>query len=163
MPVTNVEKDPQALTITVTAEFAAPPERIWALWEDPEQLQRWWGPPEWPATFTRFEFRIPGGANYVMTGPDGEASRGWWTFHEITPKSRIVLEDGWANEDGSPADMPSTRSTITFEAIDTGTRMVNETSVPTLEYFEQLIGMGVLDGAGASINQIDALLVADPA
>ena len=51
MTVTAVRKDPQALTMTVEAEFAASPERVWQLWADPRQLERWWGPPTYPATF----------------------------------------------------------------------------------------------------------------
>ena len=50
MTVTNVTKDTEALTLTLDAEFAAPPERVWQLWADPRQLERWWGPPAYPAT-----------------------------------------------------------------------------------------------------------------
>ena len=52
MTVTAVHKDPDALTMTLTAEFDASPERVWELWADPRQLERWWGPPTYPATFT---------------------------------------------------------------------------------------------------------------
>ena len=52
MTVTAVRKDPDALTMTLTAEFEASPERVWELWADPRQLERWWGPPTYPATFT---------------------------------------------------------------------------------------------------------------
>ena len=52
MTVTAVRKDPDALTMTLTAEFEASPERVWQLWADPRQLERWWGPPTYPATFT---------------------------------------------------------------------------------------------------------------
>ena len=45
MTVTAVRKDPEALTMTLTAEFDASPERVWELWADPRQLERWWGPP----------------------------------------------------------------------------------------------------------------------
>jgi hypothetical protein len=48
MPVTAVEKDLDALTMTITAEFGADAERLWALWSDPRQLERWWGPPSAP-------------------------------------------------------------------------------------------------------------------
>lgn len=158
MPVTNFEQDRDALTMTVTAEFAAAPERVWTLWEDPRQLERWWGGPEWPATFTRFDFRVGGGANYELHGPDDQVSRGWWRIREIDPAVRLVLEDGWADADGSPADMPTTVATITFESIGGGTRMVNVTAIPTPDYFEQLAGMGVEAGARASLGQIDAIL-----
>jgi uncharacterized protein YndB with AHSA1/START domain len=50
MTVTRVEKDFDSLTLTVVAEFGAPVERVWQLWADPRQLERWWGPPTHPAT-----------------------------------------------------------------------------------------------------------------
>ena len=43
-------RTPRALTMTITAEFDAPIERVWQLWADPRQLERWWGPPTYPAT-----------------------------------------------------------------------------------------------------------------
>ena len=50
MTVTSVEKDPAALTLTITSELAATVERAWQLLADPRQLERWWGPPTYPAT-----------------------------------------------------------------------------------------------------------------
>jgi len=50
MTVTSIVKDPAALTMTITSEFDAPIDRVWSLWEDPRQLERWWGPPTYPAT-----------------------------------------------------------------------------------------------------------------
>ena len=48
MTVTAVRKDPHRLTMTIEAEFDASPERVWQLWADPRQLERWWGPPTTP-------------------------------------------------------------------------------------------------------------------
>ena len=50
MPIVDIRKDPKKLTMTVTAQFAAPVARVWAAYADPRQLERFWGPPEWPAT-----------------------------------------------------------------------------------------------------------------
>ena len=54
MTVTAVRKDPQTLTMTLEAEFDASPERVWQLWADPRQLERWWArrttPPPSPST-----------------------------------------------------------------------------------------------------------------
>ena len=65
MTVTAVSKDPAALTMTLTAEFDASPERVWQLWADPRQLERWWGPPSYPATVTSHDLR-PGGRVLVL-------------------------------------------------------------------------------------------------
>jgi len=76
--VTAVQKDPAALTMTVTAEFAASPDRVWQLWADPRQLERWWGPPTYPATVDAHDFRPGGKVDYHMTGPEGDQPRSWW-------------------------------------------------------------------------------------
>jgi uncharacterized protein YndB with AHSA1/START domain len=55
MPVTDGNKDLDALTMTITAEFDGGAERIWEMWSDPRRLERWWGPPSYPATFTDHE------------------------------------------------------------------------------------------------------------
>ena len=60
MTVTSVHKDPEALTMTITAEFDATVERAWQLWADPRQLERWWGPPTYPATVVDHDL-APGG------------------------------------------------------------------------------------------------------
>ncbi len=76
MTVTAVHKDPEALTLTLTAEFDASPTRVWELWADPRQLERWWGPPTWPATFTQHDLAPGSHVAYHMTGPNGdEAAR----------------------------------------------------------------------------------------
>jgi uncharacterized protein YndB with AHSA1/START domain len=56
MTVISSTKNPEALTLTLVAEFDASPEQVWQIWEDPRQLERWWGPPTWPATIEQFEF-----------------------------------------------------------------------------------------------------------
>ena len=72
MPVTDVQHDLDALTLTITADFAAPVERVWEVYADPRQLERVWGPPGYPATFVDHDL-VPGGRmNYFMTSPDGD-------------------------------------------------------------------------------------------
>ena len=60
MTVTNVRKDPEALTMTITAELDASADRVWELWSDPRQLERWWGPTAYPATVEQHDL-TPGG------------------------------------------------------------------------------------------------------
>ena len=108
MTVIAVHKDPAALTMTLTAEFAASPARVWQLWADPRQLERWWGPPTWPATFTSHDLAPGGRVAYHMTGPDGTEAHGWWDILEADAPSRIRFRDGFAKPDGTPDDsMPS--------------------------------------------------------
>ena len=125
MTVTAVRKDPEALTLTLTAEFDASPTRVWELWADPRQLERWWGPPTYPATFTTHDLAAGGRAEYHMTGPSGDQPRGYWDVLEADPPRLLVFRDGSANADGRrTTDFPGTRWAQTIEAIDASrTRM----------------------------------------
>ena len=69
VPITSVTKDAATLTLTVVADFPVSQERLWDAYADPRQLERFWGPPTWPATFTRHDFKVGGRAEYFMTGP----------------------------------------------------------------------------------------------
>ena len=159
MPVRSITKDPKALTMTVIAEFAAPVERVWAAWADPRQLERFWGPPTWPATFTKHDF-VPGGtAAYYMTGPNGSKSHGWWRFVRVEAPRSFEIEDGFADESGKPkAEMPTTRMRIAFEPMTGGTRMTSVSTFASLADLERLVAMGVEEGLTQALNQLDGLL-----
>ena len=100
MTVTDVRKDPDALTLTITASFGAPIERVWQIWEDPRQLERWWGPPTYPATVVRHELHAGGRVTYFMTGPGGDRHHGWWAVRAVEPPHTLEFEDGFADEQG---------------------------------------------------------------
>ena len=104
MPFTAASHDLESRTITITADFTAPVERVWQVSSDPRQLERIWGPPGFPATFDRHELKPGGRMHYYMTGPDGEK------FY------------------------------------------------PTTEGLQQVLDMGVIEGASSAINQVDSLL-----
>lgn len=38
MPIVDIRKDPETLTMTVTAHFAAPVARVWAAYADPRWM-----------------------------------------------------------------------------------------------------------------------------
>jgi uncharacterized protein YndB with AHSA1/START domain/pimeloyl-ACP methyl ester carboxylesterase len=165
MTVTDVRKDPQALTMAIDAEFDAPPERVWQLWADPRQLERWWGPPTYPATFTRHDLAPGSRVEYHMTGPEGDQPHGYWDIVEVDPPRSLVFRDGFANDDGSPnTDLPGTTARVTIEEIGSGrTRMSIESRFPSTEAMEQVLAMGVEEGLKQAVGQIDAILAEDAA
>ena len=160
MTVTSVQKDTEALAMTITAEFDAPIERVWQMWENPRQLERWWGPPTYPATFTTHELRPGAQSDYYMTGPNGEQPRGWWMIVEVQPPSRIVLRDGFADEHGQPdPTFPEGIMRVFMEDIGDGrTRMSINSEFPSAEAMEKLLAMGMEDGMKQAVGQIDAIL-----
>jgi uncharacterized protein YndB with AHSA1/START domain len=163
--VTAIEKSPETLTMKLTAEFDASPERVWQLWADPRQLERWWGPPTYPATVTSHDLRRGGRVEYHMTGPEGDQPRGYWEVLEADPPRRIVFRDGFANADGTPnTDMPLNDARVTIEPIDGGrTRMSVESIFPDAAAMEQVLAMGMEEGLKQAVGQIDAILAEDAA
>lgn len=159
MPIIETRKDPATLTMTVIARFAAPVARVWAAYADPRQLERFWGPPQWPATFVRHDFIVGGRSEYYMTGPNGERSRGFFEFLEIEPPRVFEVADGFLGPDGQPANgMPQLRIRFTFEPSEGGTRMVVVTTFPSTEALDQLMGMGMEEGMRTAMAQIDDVL-----
>ena len=160
MPVTDVRRDHERLTMTITTELDASLERAWQLWDDPRQLERWWGPPTYPATFVDHDLTAGGHVSYYMTGPDGDQPKGWWRVLAVEPPRRLEFEDGFADGDGSPiTDMPVMIIAVTLDEVAPGrTRMAVETRFPSLEAMEQIISMGMEEGMTEAIGQIDELL-----
>ena len=159
MPLTSVTKDADALTMTVVAEFPVPVQRLWDAYADPRQLEKFWGPVEWPATFVRHDFAAGGRSDYYMTGPDGERSGGSWFYLSVDQGKSFVVEDGFAHDDGAINDeMPNMRMTFTFEAIEGGSRVTNVTKFNSAEDLEQLIGMGMLEGMKSAMSQMDGVI-----
>lgn len=160
MTVTAVRKDPERLTMTLTAEFDASPERVWQLWADPRQLERWWGPPAYPATFTRHDLAAGSRVEYHMTGPAGDQPHGYWDILEADPPRTLVFRDGFAADDGTPNDaFPRTEGHVTIEPVDaTRTRMTIESRFPSREALEQLLAMGMEQGLTEAVGQIDGIL-----
>jgi uncharacterized protein YndB with AHSA1/START domain len=159
MPVTDVTKDLDALTMTVTAEFDAGAERVWEMWSDPRQLERWWGPPSHPATFVDHDLVAGGRAAYYMTSPEGQKYHGWWRFEEFDPPSMLRFEDGFADDDGKPnEEMPTTIATVTITESGGTTTMLIQSRYASREGMEQTLEMGVEQGITEAVNQIDALL-----
>jgi uncharacterized protein YndB with AHSA1/START domain len=160
MTVTAIRKDIESRTMTLEAEFDASPERVWQLWADPRQLERWWGPPTYPATFDSHDLRPGGRVEYHMTGPEGDQPRGYWEVEEVEPPRRLVVRDGFANDDGTPnTEMPTGIMRVTIEELSGGrTRMSIESEHPTLEAMEQVLAMGMEEGLKQAVGQIDAIL-----
>ncbi|MBK7831710.1 MAG: SRPBCC domain-containing protein [Gemmatimonadetes bacterium] len=159
MPITEVTSNPHDLTLTIVADFPVSVERLWDAYADPRQLERFWGPEQWPATFLRHDMAVGGRSQYFMTGPAGEIAYGWFRFVAIEPLRRIEVEDGFGDPAGDPNPaMPTMRITFHFEGTPTGARFRSVTTFPSVEAMEQLVQMGMMEGMRSAMGQIDAVL-----
>ena len=160
MSVTSIDKDFDSMTLTLIADFDAPIERVWELWADPRLLERWWGPPTYPATVEEHDLTPGGDVTYFMTGPEGDRHRGWWRITSVEPPDVLEFTDGFADQDGTPnQDMPTTEVHVQLTDRDGGTRMELRSVFGSKEHMEQLMNMGMVEGLQQAVGQMDALLV----
>lgn len=161
MTVVSTNQDLEALSFSIVSDVDAPPSRVWQLWSDPRQLERWWGPPTWPATFEEHNLEAGGQSHYYMTGPSGEKARGWWRFVAAEEPRFLEFDDGFSDESGAPnMEMPTIRARVDLEESPAGTRMTISSKFANLEQMQQLVQMGMVEGMTLAVGQIDEILTA---
>jgi uncharacterized protein YndB with AHSA1/START domain len=161
MSITSVDTDYDNLSITLIADFDAPIDQVWELWSDPRKLERWWGPPTYPATFEKHDLSPGGEVTYLMTGPEGDTHYGVWRVTAVGSPTSLEFTDAFADEDGTPiADMPVSTVSVRLTERDGCTRMEMHSTFESREDMEKLVDTGVVDGMQQAVSQMDALLAA---
>jgi len=159
MPVTSVETNLDQLTITIVADFAAPLARLWDAYADPRTIERFWGPPTYPATFIRHDVAVGGRSVYRMTGPEGDEHYGCWEWTDVNAPNSFSIIDWFADATGAPdTDLPGSKTAFSFEATDTGSRLTTTSTFENLEQLQQLLDMQMLEGTKEAMAQIDTVL-----
>ena len=160
----TVQKDFDRNTFIISAVYAASPERVWGLWADPRQLERWWGPPSHPATVTDHDFVAGGTVAYFMTGPDGEKYHGGWRILRVEAPHLLEFEDYFADDSGAAnQEMPISRSTVSIEAsTPQRARMTITTRYENADAMAKVLEMGMEEGILQALAQVDELLAETP-
>ncbi len=160
MPITDVSHDLDTRTLTLVAEFAAPPKRIWEVYADPRQLERVWGPPTCPATFVDHDLTPGGRVNYYMTDPEGEKYYGYWEVRTVDEPHSFTFDDGFALDAQFTKNtaMPVSKNVYSFVEHNGGTRATYVGTYSSAEALQQVLDMGVIEGSSLAINQIDELV-----
>ena len=87
------------LDLEIVRLVAAPREKVWRAWSDPDILKQWWCPKPWVTDVRAFDFRSGGAFHTFMSGPDGGESDNPGLFLDVVPMERIVwtsmLVAGW--------------------------------------------------------------------
>jgi uncharacterized protein YndB with AHSA1/START domain len=160
LSVTSVDKDYDNLSVTLVAEFDASIDRVWELWSDPRKLERWWGPPGYPATVETHELAPGGQVKYLMTGPEGDRHHGVWRVTAVNPPTSLEFTDAFAETDGTPiADMPVSTVRVRLVDRESGTRMEMLARFESREDMDTWVDTGSVEGLQEAVGQIDALLV----
>lgn len=154
---------------TITRIFAAPRERVWQAWTQPDQLAQWFGPKGSKSEVLHFDLRPGGWLHTCMEAPDGSRMWGKNTYETIDPPARLVWSQSFSDAEGNavPAPFPMPwplhmRTTVDFAEDGEGTRVTLtwEPIDPTEEQsasFRDMLG-SMHGGWTGSFDQLDAFL-----
>ena len=114
-------------SLSMTRVFDAPIDLLWKVLTTPEYIKDWWGPEGFTNTIRKMDVKEGGKWEFTMHGPDGTDYENEYTYSEIRPLEKIVL-DHWKEH----------RLTIIITLFDEGgqTKVEWQTifdSVPSLE------------------------------
>lgn len=111
----------------ITRTFAAPRDRVWAAWTDPQRLAAWFGPKETSGSILEFDLRPGGVWRGRMDAPDGSTMFSKFVFETVEPKAQLVWIHGFADEAGNRIRAPfaalfplEMRTTVRFEDATVG-------------------------------------------
>jgi uncharacterized protein YndB with AHSA1/START domain len=102
--------------------IAAPPERVFAFWTDPELLVKWWGPEGYDTPKKSLDLRPGGRWTTTMRNPDGKLLTVSGVYRAIDPPRRLVFTWAWLDDNGQPGH--ETEISLTFDPAPGGTRLV---------------------------------------
>jgi uncharacterized protein YndB with AHSA1/START domain len=141
--------NPFTVEYTISREFDAPVEEVFAAWTEPDRFARWFGPRAF-TTPPRVSMDLrPGGAwQAVLVTPDGnEVPLGGW-YREIEAPKRLVFTTGDPdNTEGALASVATVelaerdgRTTMTFHqaGVNTPPEHAEGARAGWLEFFDRL-------------------------
>jgi uncharacterized protein YndB with AHSA1/START domain len=151
---TTIEADPNLPVITIVRDFAAPPDRVYRAWTDPELVVRWMGPNGVEMTLDRWDATTGGSYRYTI-GQDGEEAAAFFgSFHEARPGERLVQTFTW---EGVPDGV--SLETITFTDLGDGrTRVTSVSVVDSPAKRDAILASGMEVGVYEGYAKLDALL-----
>jgi uncharacterized protein YndB with AHSA1/START domain len=93
---------PEHKELLITRELDAPRELVWKAFTEPERLAQWWGPKGFQWIGCTLDLRPGGVFHYGMKSPASDAVMwGNWVYSEVTPPSRLVFANSFADEAGN--------------------------------------------------------------
>ena len=155
----TITTDKDARTFAMERTFDAPRETVFSAWSSAEHLNHWWVPgPSWTSV-NNVDFREGGRWHYCFRSPEGEESWGLAHYREIVRPERIVYVDTFADADGNRLEgTPEMVISIAFAEAGGKTTVTATTEFASVEDLEATVGMGMVEGMGATWDSLAAYL-----
>jgi uncharacterized protein YndB with AHSA1/START domain/DNA-binding transcriptional ArsR family regulator len=101
----------QEIALELEHRYAAPRERVFEAWTNPEVLKRWWAAaPTWETPLAEVDARVGGGYRLSMRTDAGEVHTVRGEFTEVEPPGRLAYT--WSWEEGPDAAMAGSEETL---------------------------------------------------
>jgi len=143
--------------LVLSRHIAAPREKVYQAWTDPELLVQWFTPAPYLTVRAELDVR-PGGSNFVMMrSPEGEDMPNHGVYLEVVENERLVLTDAYTKA-WEPSEKPFITICLTFEDEDGGTRYTARVLHWTVADREAHEKMGFHEGWGIATDQLAALV-----
>lgn len=143
--------------LVLTRLIAAPREKLFRAWTEPELIKQWFTPRPWTTPVVETDVR-PGGSSYMlMRGPDGTEMPNRGVYLEVVTNEKLVFTDAYT-EAWQPSDKPFFTCVLTFEDEGGKTRYTARARHWTDADRESHEKMGFHEGWGKATDQLEALV-----
>ena len=143
--------------LTLTRLIAAPREKLYRAWTEPELLKQWFAPLPYTTPVVEVDVRPGGAAYFVMRGPDGKDLPNRGVYLEVVPNQRLVSTDAYTKA-WEPSEKPFMTLILTFEDEAGKTRYTARVRHWTVADRETHEKMGFHQGWGICTDQLTALV-----
>lgn len=138
------------MSLEITRTIAAPVERVFKAWSQPEHMKKWFGCGKTERVEIQQDFRVGGEFRVEMHCNDGEVAIVSGAFKEIEPNKKLVYT--WSNNSQEyPAK--DTLVTVTFVTIGDTT----EIHLVHTNFATDIVKEGHTMGWGAAFDKFAAL------
>jgi len=145
-------------TVSITKEFDAPRDMVWAAYTTAELLDQWWAPKPMTSRTKVMEFREGGRRFYAMVSPDGQERWAVQEYKSITPKTNFKFFNAFADENENP-QLPGSDWDFNFSEKDGRTTVNISIYNESLERMERVMADdGFKLGTEAQLNNLENLL-----
>jgi uncharacterized protein YndB with AHSA1/START domain len=145
------------LDLVITRDIAAPREKLYRCWTEPELMKQWFAPKPWSVTRAETDVRAGGASLVVMRGPDGVEFPNPGVYLEVVPNERIVATDAYTSA-WEPSAKPFMTLILTFEDLGGGrTRYTARARHWTEADRDAHLKMGFNEGWGLCTSQLAEL------
>jgi uncharacterized glyoxalase superfamily protein PhnB/uncharacterized protein YndB with AHSA1/START domain len=148
-------------TISISREFAADLDLVWAAWTEADILDQWWAPKPFKNKTKTMDCRSGGLWHYCMISPENQVHWCRFDYKEVVPFQYYNGSDAFCDEEGAiNKNMPSNNWHNKFINIGEHTLVDILLTFATFEDLEAIIRMGFKEGFTAGLENLDQYIAA---